>query len=1153
MTRVLPDISTKEVRLILILDTPNEKDIKKNKLLSSPEGSVYNGILKKSKFKNNIYYTYIDDDFVSSYFIDILRNTTRQDNGFILEEAKAKKIKTAFSGKAVFNKFMNLYKNNTFSTKLYVNEQNNTIRVTNVYVNPVEIPYTTVFGLDDIITDSSQEELLHQIDLLYSDFTNTDNVQYITNADYISIPKFIEYLDKVKQLYLDKKIEYVAFDIETNTTEWAEDWSKICLISMADNYTKYAYSCAQFHPEIWMSEFRRDFWRGFWSYLNEIYMKETNTDMIDASKDLVTKIKQFKDDLTNKFEVNSWFEDEFLDKLLVLAKSLGLKGTKKQEDEVLARKKQQIIDFSQENKDLITKIKELDQNKEHIEEEIQQLWNKLDEVLGIVPIVGQNIKFDVGFLYSKNIAKDKIHVVGDTLAEACMLTRVLDDQGLKIDLDLDSLYEKETGKQNSWKSKFKSSDRVKVLKLGTRYDNVELDRLGIYSALDSYCTLELHEIYQEKLKARIKEDGSNKLETFLMEQYNAIEMFCSGETYCWSPDIDLTRLLYERSIIDMEERFNDILNLDVVKQFLADNPEQETFKINTAGAQSHKAKILFDKRYFALDPIEAGKSGAPSTDTDKVLKPILKAAKDTLKENKPIFEYVKADKTKYQMPVTEPYKAVLESLIKFINALLEYAMWNKLKTGYIDTIWDDNRKVSIKYRPNFKIVNATYSCRLSSGMHTLPKADVTNVRDVYCSIWNHNSIRELDKDHLIGKPYNPPYGLVELEYEDGTKETKTYKDYLKAGKKAKSLKPIMGGGLFLSFDFSSLEVNVFTGMANEEALRDILNSGADLHSSMAKKVFADELKDVPVEKVKELYPHLRSFSKGATFGTLYGSSEFNLADQLNITVERAKGIIDSLMVAFPGIARYVDQCHEEAKTKGYIDTYFGVRRELDVVVTKYKSKEDAKAHGVSGRYKHALNASQNHPVQSNASVIGWICASHIQDEFIRQGMYSRVIGNVHDSVEMDIYPGELQDALRIVRYHADTVPNSIYDLLNGVKLRFDFEGGKSWGRAGEYKKVEFKEDGTTYMKFKGGNLYWKEIEEELKKAYQYEVISYEEGRDLEVNPKNPLPQPDKEVVVEFNILSKPNISEFKSKYYVGNGKLDTKRTDFVSIMDKKNG
>jgi ABC-type transporter MlaC component len=91
------------------------------------------------------------------------------------------------------------------------------------------------------------------------------------------------------------------------------------------------------------------------------------------------------------------------------------------------------------------------------------------------------------------------------------------------------------------------------------------------------------------------------------------------------------------------------------------------------------------------------------------------------------------------------------------------------------------------------------------------------------------------------------------------------------------------------------------------------------------------------------------------------------------------------------------------------------------------------------------------------------------------------------------------------------------------------------------------------MKFKGGNLYWKEIEEELKKAYQYEIISYEEGRDLEVNPKNPLPQPDKEVVVEFNILSKPNISEFKSKYYVGNGKLDTKRTDFVSIMDKKNG
>jgi len=111
MTRVLPDINTKEVRLILVLDTPSEKDIKKGKLLSSSEGSVYNGILKKSKFKNNIYYTYIDDDFISSYFINILRNTTRQDNGFILDESKAKKIKIAFSGKSVYNKFIELYRN----------------------------------------------------------------------------------------------------------------------------------------------------------------------------------------------------------------------------------------------------------------------------------------------------------------------------------------------------------------------------------------------------------------------------------------------------------------------------------------------------------------------------------------------------------------------------------------------------------------------------------------------------------------------------------------------------------------------------------------------------------------------------------------------------------------------------------------------------------------------------------------------------------------------------------------------------------------------------------------------------------------------------------------------------------------------------------
>ena len=285
---------------------------------------------------------------------------------------------------------------------------------------------------------------------------------------------------------------------------------------------------------------------------------------------------------------------------------------------------------------------------------------------------------------------------------------------------------------------------------------------------------------------------------------------------------------------------------------------------------------------------------------------------------------------------------------------------------------------------------------------------------------------------------------------------------------------------------------------------------------------------------------------------LYGSSEHNLADQLDIPVNQAKDIIDGIMEGFPGLKEYVKSCHHEAMTKGYKDTNFGYRRQLDEVITKYQSREEAGKAGMGLRYKHALNSSQNHPIQSDASIMGWIVASHIQEEFLLQGMKSRMIGNVHDSVEMDIYPGELPDALRIVEYHTNTIVNNIYDWLNLVRIDYDCELGISWGMSGELKKVSFNEDGTTSFKFVGGDVFWDYIKTELDIGYDYEIVSFEEGRSLEDehNSKNPLPQPTKEVKVEVLIKNPIRVKEMKSKYLVGNGKLDSLDKTFISIMDK---
>lgn len=788
--RKIKDIESRDLlKIILIADMPNQKD--KVKIFDAAECRPYLKSIDKSRTKlKHVHVTYVqsredtvednpDYSFSQEVLIRILARCDEQN------KIDNENLKIVFAGQSAFDAFKKDYNSeienplsNIVTTHFDEEKQIFKVNCPSFQDRSKIIPYVIAPEVSTVLSETGKVKLIEFFESLSTD--TTQDSEELKNAKFISVPDFINHLDYLKQLYLDNKINYIAFDIETNTVEWAEPWSKICLVSVADLYTNMAYSCAQYHPELWMSDLRKEFFNTLFAKLNKLVNSLLNSEFVEGSMELIALIKDFK---TNKLvdhkEVISYFEDEFLANVNEVLAETKTKSTKKTGDiEAVDKKKKLLLDLAEDNKDLIGRIKFLMTDTTHTAN-MKKLWEKLDEVLSIVPIVGQNIKFDVAFIYSKNIARDRVKIAGDTLAEACMFSKVLDEHGLKMDLDLESLYERETGKQNGWKSIFKSSDRLKVKLLGTRFDNVELDKLGPYSALDSYCTLLLHEFYQGKMRERIKEDGCNKVETFLKEQYKAIQMFCSGEILKWSPLTDATKKLYDRSLIDMEEKFNNILNLKMVQKFLADNPEAETFKINTAGAQSHKAIILFDKRYFGFMSILAGKSGAPSTDTDKVLKVLLSAIKNTLTNDLPTFSYRLADRTlkekdrTWSMPVTEGYKELLKEAKVFIESLLDYSAWNKLNTAYISSVWDNEKQQSLPYRANFKIVNATLSGRLSSGMHTMPKEG--NIRDLYCSIWNSDSNRELEVVHEIGKVYNPEYGLVEVEYEDGSKETTTYK------------------------------------------------------------------------------------------------------------------------------------------------------------------------------------------------------------------------------------------------------------------------------------------------------------------------------------------------------------------------------------------
>ena len=271
------------------------------------------------------------------------------------------------------------------------------------------------------------------------------------------------------------------------------------------------------------------------------------------------------------------------------------------------------------------------------------------------------------------------------------------------------------------------------------------------------------------------------------------------------------------------------------------------------------------------------------------------------------------------------------------------------------------------------------------------------------------------------------------------------------------------------------------------------------------------------------------FVHNCMFGLLYGKSAFNFAKDWGVSVEEAQSIIDGMMGAYPGIKEYVENQHKFAREHGYIVDVFGCTRPLpDAQLPDTKANRKKLA--------HAMNASQNSPIQSSASRMAWIAGTHIAEEMLMHGLNTVMIGGVHDSTYIDVYPGELVPVLKICQFHAATVPNQIYDWMNGNKMIVDFGLGQSWGREMDVKKWELSE-GKLILNLKGGNVNWDYLKRELDDGYEYEVLEMKDGDPIPPEEREDLPieVPTQFVSVKLAFPDYWPDMEFKSKYYVGNG------------------
>ena len=203
------------------------------------------------------------------------------------------------------------------------------------------------------------------------------------------------------------------------------------------------------------------------------------------------------------------------------------------------------------------------------------------------------------------------------------------------------------------------------------------------------------------------------------------------------------------------------------------------------------------------------------------------------------------------------------------------------------------------------------------------------------------------------------------------------------------------GNVFFSADYSQIELRLVADLSHDKTMLDAFAHDHDIHAITAARIYHKPLEQVTNDE--------RRKAKTANFGILYGISAFGLAQRLNIPRDEAKMLIDGYYTTFPQVRDYIDRSISQAREKGYVTTLYGRRRMLPDI-----NSRNAVVRAFSER--NAINA----PIQGTAADVIKLAMVRIYKRFQTEGIKSRMILQVHDELNFDVIPSELEAVQRIV-------------------------------------------------------------------------------------------------------------------------------------------
>jgi DNA polymerase I len=209
------------------------------------------------------------------------------------------------------------------------------------------------------------------------------------------------------------------------------------------------------------------------------------------------------------------------------------------------------------------------------------------------------------------------------------------------------------------------------------------------------------------------------------------------------------------------------------------------------------------------------------------------------------------------------------------------------------------------------------------------------------------------------------------------------------------------GCVFVSADYSQLELRLLAHITRDEQMLDAFQKGDDIHARTARLVFGAKTKEELKEK--------RRFAKIVNFAIAYAIEPFGLSQRVGISRKEAKQVIEDYYKTYTGVRRFMEEIPEQARETGVVRSIYGRIRPVPLI-------NDRNGNVRARAEREAINM----PIQGTSSDIVKIAMLKTDEALRAAGLKARMVMQVHDELLVEAPKEEAVRVAEILKHEMET-------------------------------------------------------------------------------------------------------------------------------------